>query len=286
MSAPVRHDTLFRGAHLSVHGNSCCRTDRAISPETAPLRYHEVVFPRRGLWVRHVGRVASVVDPGRIHYFRRGEVHRVSHPLGCGDENLGIVLDDEALARIAPRVLERGAPTLAVAAPARVHAELVALTLAMRASDGEDSLEVEERVLDLARRALGIVDDSTPADLPIKSRRDLAEAARVVLTARYDESFGLDELAAELDTSPFHLSRVFRERYGTSMHEFRSSLRVRAALELLPDRSLALEDIAARTGFGGRSQLSRQLRSATGRTPTEWRRRYEHESSRGARGET
>lgn len=248
------------------------------------MAYHEVVFPRRGLWVRHVGRVACVVDPGRVHFFARGSAHRVSHPAGCGDENLGIALDDRALAAIAPRVAESGTvAALAVPSTDRLHAELVGLAIALNPSAERSVLELEERALAVVREAFASFGDVTELELPVKSRREVAEEARIILGSRFDEPMTLDDLARTLDVSPFHMSRVFREKYGTSLHAFRNSLRIRAALELLPDSHLALEDIAARTGFGGRSQLSRAMRRATGRPPERWRREYAQESSRGAR---
>ncbi len=269
----VARGALFCGAALAIHDNVCRRTDPRVSDETRPLEYDEIVFPRSGVWMRHRGRERLLVDSCRAHLFARGESHRVSHPGGCGDRNTGIVPSERILAELDPRAHERGAfATPFVPVDERTYAEHCALV------DGVlrgvlDALEVEERalrlvarVLDAARGAAELAPSRNPR------RRELAHAARALLATRFAEPLGLGELAAALDVSVHHLCRVFRAELGTTLHGYRRSLRVRAALRLLPDPALSLYDVAARTGFSDRTQLHRAFRQVLGEPPSAFRR--------------
>lgn len=278
---PVARGELFRGTALRVHDNVCRRTDPHVSEETRPLEFHEVVFPRSGVWVRHRGRRAIVIDPYRVHLFARGDVHRVSHPGRCGDRNTGLVLTDETLRELDPRAAERGFETLAAPIGERLYAEHCALVDGLHGG-ALDPLEAEERALRLAAAALASAREPRcpqppRSDAQRRRHRDLAHAAQRLLATRYRERLGLGEVAAELDASVHHLCRVFRAELGTSLHAYRRSLRVRAALRLLPDPTLTLYDVAERAGFSDRTQLTRALCRSLGEAPTAYRGRLGRE---------
>src|SRR5262245_31858198 len=107
----VNRVSVFRSTLVEIRENHCLRTDPSISTPTAPLPFHEIVIPRRGCWIRHLEQEQLVVDPNHVHFFNRGEVHRVEHPHGCGDVNTGLILPDDSLLDVLravdPRAEER-----------------------------------------------------------------------------------------------------------------------------------------------------------------------------------
>lgn len=243
------------------------------------MPFHEICFPRCGLWLRHLGRRALPVDANHVHLFHRGEVHRVSHPTGCGDRNTGILIAADVLAEIsiaAPGSRDPEAPFGVTHFPvdAATYAHHGALLAAAR-GDAEP-IVVEERALQLAAALVRKSRDVRPARAVLKSHRDLAEQARVLLAEQLDHPLQLTDLAAALGTSSFHLCRVLRKHVGTSIGQYRQQLRLRRALVWLTETSDALDLIAARTGFADRSHLSRAFAKAFGHSPTRFRRRLEH----------
>jgi transcriptional regulator GlxA family with amidase domain len=78
------------------------------------------------------------------------------------------------------------------------------------------------------------------------------------------KSWSLRSLARIAGASTRHLTRVFPEYAGMSVTEYRNSLRVALARQLLNQTTLDMEQVAERSGFGS----ARQLRRA-------WRRIYE-----------
>lgn len=79
-------------------------------------------------------------------------------------------------------------------------------------------------------------------------------------------------LAAGLDVSATHLSRLFRAGTGHTIARHRMRLRARAALERLAGGEQHLARLAAELGFADQSHLCRVIRSETGQTPSHLRR--------------
>jgi AraC-like DNA-binding protein len=74
----------------------------------------------------------------------------------------------------------------------------------------------------------------------------------------------LDDVAAAARLSKYHLVRVFREVHGLTPMTLVARARARTAERLLRDPSLTLDEVAARSGFGSRHTLFRQLRRHCG----------------------
>lgn len=285
---PVTRGALLCGAGIEVRDNLCCRKEPGLSEETRPLEFHEIVFPRNGVWIRHRGRRDElVVDACRAHLFARGESHRVSHPAGCGDRNTGFVPTDATLFEIDPRAFERGFALPAVPIDALTYAEHCALVEGLLRRH-VDALEGEERALRLVETVLAgaRVRRRARHGSPRRSARqrrahaELAHAAQRVLATAFRERLGLGGIAAALGVSVYHLCRVFRAEHGTSLHAYRRSLRVRAALRALCDPSATLYDIAETAGFSDRTQLSRALRQTLGQPPSAFRERLRRDPAR------
>src|SRR5580658_6564347 len=64
-----------------------------------------LVFPYRGIYVRHVGSDQAVADANHILFFNAGEGYQVSHPLTGGDSSLSLSLSESVLSELAPRSL-------------------------------------------------------------------------------------------------------------------------------------------------------------------------------------
>lgn len=97
-------------------------------------------------------------------------------------------------------------------------------------------------------------------------RRLVAEARAVLADGRYAD--GLTELAAQLNCSPHHLSRIFRAVTGETLTEHRNRMRIRAVLSDLQDGADCLRTLAAHYGFADQSHLTRVVRRHLGRPPS------------------
>ncbi|MFD7839494.1 AraC family transcriptional regulator [Streptomyces sp. NPDC059761] len=98
-----------------------------------------------------------------------------------------------------------------------------------------------------------------------------AAAARALLQERMAEPPSLEQLAAELGTSPFALLRAFRERYGMPPHTWLTDARVRRARTLL-DAGTPPAEAAVAVGFTDQPHLNRHFTRIVGVPPGAYRR--------------
>jgi transcriptional regulator GlxA family with amidase domain len=135
-----------------------------------------------------------------------------------------------------------------------------------------DRLLAEETAAALVVDALGRQPELPPSgrSRTRKAHRELAEAAKAELAAGFGRSLGLQELA-RLYTSAFHLARVFRAETGFSLHGFRQSLRLRAALERLSSSTVDLSALALELGFSSHSHFTERFRNEFGVAPSQVR---------------
>ena len=78
----------------------------------------------------------------------------------------------------------------------------------------------------------------------------------------------LAELARKLLTSPFHLARVFRAETGFTLAGYRQALRLRAALERLPENDRDLSALALELGFSSHSHFTASFTREFGVPPS------------------
>lgn len=87
-----------------------------------------------------------------------------------------------------------------------------------------------------------------------------------------DPGFDVTRLADGLGVHRSVLTRRFRDETGTPPSELLKKLRTSTARSLLRETRLTVAEVARRSGFADPDYLSRVLRRAYGRTPTELRR--------------
>jgi len=87
-----------------------------------------------------------------------------------------------------------------------------------------------------------------------------------------EKRWSLDELADAVHLSVRHLTRVFRDTTGISLHDYQQRIRLDHARRLLSDTGHSVERIAELTGYGSARSLRRAWRSANHDSPTAQRR--------------
>jgi AraC family transcriptional regulator len=123
-----------------------------------------------------------------------------------------------------------------------------------------------------ARAASVAAQDSPPSPPPSHRSRAVADAIAYI-EANYAGELKLEDVAAAVHLSPFHLARLFKQVSGVSPHQYLVQVRVNAARSLLSagsgQRSLA--EVAAAVGFADQSHLTRQFKRHFGVTPSQVR---------------
>lgn len=82
-----------------------------------------------------------------------------------------------------------------------------------------------------------------------------------------DQDLSLDEIAAEVNLSAYHFSRLFKQSTGLAPHQYQIRCRVERANELLQAGDMTIADIATQVGFYDQSHLSRHFKRIVGVSP-------------------
>ncbi len=99
------------------------------------------------------------------------------------------------------------------------------------------------------------------------------------IDANLDTELSLGALAKKCFYNPSYFSRVFKEKFGTSLVEYVNRRRVEGAVKLLREGELSVDEISERVGFSDRSNFYRAFSKYLHTTPTDYRRQYSEENS-------
>jgi AraC-like DNA-binding protein len=153
------------------------------------------------------------------------------------------------------------------------HAALLAAVAAWRRGDDAE-LDIADVISRLDVRRTPRVDR--------KLARDIAAFVRL----SFAEHISLGDIAANANTSVFHACRVFRATTGSTIHAYRTEVRLRHALAMLVDGDASLADIALACGFASQSHLTNAFRARFATTPGAVRRVRRLSFTRPERGST
>ncbi len=164
----------------------------------------------------------------------------------------------------------RGTPGFTVDEVADPQTSLT-ITEVHRAAEEGDALAADTLLRTAVARMLTRHAGPLPARTALSAGAAGAARARALLQERMADPPSLEQLAAELGTSPFALLRAFRERYGMPPHTWLTDARIRRARALL-DAGTAPAEAAVAVGFTDQPHLNRHFTRIVGVPPGAYRR--------------
>jgi len=221
-------------------------------------RYHQIELPIRGAHIRRFGSAQKVVDATRVACDRPGEEFALRSPSARPQQSTLLFWRGELAQEMDGNwCVDRVRPVSC--GTARLHFDMLA---------AGDAVEMEERALGLLH-ALTACEGAAPRGTAVSPtwRRLAADACHLIATC-YDERLTVGAIATACKTSPFHLSRVFRAVYQTTLHRHLTRVRLRAALFELRHGACDLAHVALNTGFSSHSHFARAFRAEFGITPS------------------
>ncbi len=264
--------TLLRSPTVTIRDVYC---QGSCSPQSAEecATVTELVFPYRGVYVRHLGQDQAVAEANQVLFFNATEGYRVSHPVPGGDATLSLAVSQPLLYELAPPALLRGGATLAFSRlslriDARTQVLMALLRHSLRQNIAEP-LEAESLALTLVQRALG--PRTTHAAGASVGRQRLVDRAKLVLASDLARRWTLAEVGAEVRCSPVYLTQVFQQVEGQPMYRYQLRLRLARALDLLAQYD-DLTALSLDLGFSSHSHFSAVFREVYGRSPSQFRR--------------
>lgn len=273
---------VFRGGGVRLCRFSCPADHRRWRQENRIRDGHNLAFAEVPVSIRHADHAGRLVDATVAVFYNFGQpfYRRLAHPLG---DRGNIFLFEtrhllDALSAHEPDCRpEQPFRRLFGSVSAKIYLRQRRLLAQVSRSPALDPARVVEE-------ALGILDDVLAAayDEPVASgartegtsqrRREQAEEVKRRLYESCDRPVRLEDLAAAVGTSVYHLCRVFRQQTGAPIHRYLKRLRLRQGLVLLETAETPLAELALDTGFAHQSHFTEAFRREYGTTPGKVRR--------------
>jgi AraC family transcriptional regulator len=225
-----------------------------------------VVFPRRSVLIRQLGREPVLATPNHAMLYNADQRYRRELHHQLGDESVFVELTEETLEQLAG---DGRLHATHVPAGRRTYLlqHLLVRQLRGRSCDELDAEELASRLV-LSALAPQVVRRHPARERTSADHRELAEAAKSEIASDLSVRRSLGELAGALHISPFHLARVFRAETGFTLAGYRQTLRLRAALERLPENDRDLSALALELGFSSHSHFTASFAREFGVPPS------------------
>jgi AraC-like DNA-binding protein len=97
--------------------------------------------------------------------------------------------------------------------------------------------------------------------------------ARELLREVHDPAPSIEDLAREVQISPFHFIRQFEAVFGVTPHQFRIQSRLDLAKQLLAAGDHSVTDVCMAVGFSSLGSFSTLFTQRIGEPPSAYRRR-------------
>ena len=275
---------LFDGPATAI-GSFRCPVGHPAFRDSGPTERCIVVFPRTSVWIRHEGSQPFVADPNLVTIYNRAQRYSRAPLSPDGDRCDWFAVSDGLAREIAATFDPEAAdpdrrPFLFECAPTSPALYLAQRRTVRRAAAGDtDALRMEEEVVGIVSGVLAMAYQRASAPLARRAsaarrRRELVELAKAELLRTRSDNRSVSDIASAVGTSTYHLCRLFRGHTGRTLHEYRTGLRLRAALDHFSeaDGGRTLSELAHGLGFASHAHFVRICRRHLGAAPGALRR--------------
>lgn len=272
---PPNERLLFAGESVVIGQVRCLPTD-PLFRYCGRTRTYCAIFPRSAVLIRRNNGRPFVEDPTVVGLYNRGEEYERFKVSPEGDRG-----DWFAFAPIVIRDVIRAFDPAAAdsARPLRVGwARTSAATFLqqrlifehVRRMPSADPILVEEMCVRLLQAIVAEAYAGHRPSTDSSRAHEIAEAVRAIIDRRFALPLTLQSIAAEVESSVFHVCRVFRRVYGTSIHRYLTDVRLRRALEGVARPDVDLGQLALEVGFNSHSHFTAAFRREFGLVPSRY----------------
>jgi AraC-like DNA-binding protein len=224
-----------------------------------------VSFPRAGVYVHHTAGGTIVVDPTVAVLRSAGDEQMTTHPSDEGDRNTELQFPPEVVVSL---LNNRDRFRMQIAPISEtVTARHRRLLRRLHQRSVANPLEIEEEALSL----LATVYQIEPNPRVSNVQQKVVDETRQYLAGHFRLELDLSTVATAVGSSPFHLSRIFKEATGRSITEYRTALRVRFAIDRLAEGDDDLSRLAVEAGFYDHAHMTNTFRHRLGLAPSHLR---------------
>jgi AraC-like DNA-binding protein len=272
MSAPApTYDLIFESNTLKAEvvfvGTRCARDNLVRNYRTGSLHF---IRSGRAEVVMAAGESICVDQPSLV-FFPQGCPHWVR---AVDDAGFDLVCAFTSYAESFSQAISLSLPEVVVLPLTRLQpiGHLLEAFFAEASSQAPGSKQLADRLCEVvlgyvARHALES-GECLKGALAGAGDPAIAQALRAIHT-RYQTALDVDELAREAGLSRTRFVERFRERVGTSPHQYLTSYRIGVAQQLLV-RKVPVKTVAGRVGYATAAAFVRRFKDVVGLSPAAW----------------
>jgi AraC-like DNA-binding protein len=254
-----------------------CAVDHPSFRDSGPIRDDCFVFPRTAVVIQHDHGRPFVADPTIVTLYNRDQHYERRAVSVDGDRCDWFAVSPDllqgALADRDPEAADCERPLRFTHTRTDASTYLSQRRLFLDASERPDAdhLDVEERVVELLDRVLGLAyADERPGPPPRRSApaSELADRVKRWVAPRVSQRLTLTVIARAVHCSVYHLCRSFRRATGMTLHAYCDEIRLRLALERIENGERDLTRLALDLGYSSHSHFTAAFRRSFGTPPS------------------
>lgn len=266
-----------------VIGTFYCPPSHPHFQDTGPIGGYTIVFPRTSVTITHDGRAPVVADPNVVMFYNQGQLYRRGKISEQGDLcdwfGFGQTAVIDAVRTHDPTVDDRWPAPFSFAhgpAASAIYMQQRLLVHYLSQTAMPDPLFVEENAFDILQQTVAHAyaaqsSAPTPNHRTAHLHRELVQTVKEVLACRFTEPLSLTQIATAVYASPYHLSRIFRQQTGLTIHSYLNQLRLRTSLAHVAEPATNLTDLGLQLGYASHSHFTLAFRRLFGTAPSQFR---------------
>ena len=270
---------IFDGSQIQIGEWRCYPGSRLWDEVNITGSKPMIAFPRSAVHIHQSGRDLIVTSPNQVIFYNSEQTYRRALASKNGDICEYVYLEPALVEEIhsklgIPPCRDVLRPFKTSHGPCHTRAFLALRSVCKSILAGEaEPITVEETVLSVLPKLFvdsRVKDRKSPQPMKsetIRKHRLQVETVKQYLGNHFSESVALTAIAKACDSSPFHISRVFKKLTRFSILQYLISLRLRIAFLAIVDGHLSLSQIALNCGFSSQSHMSNLFRREFGLTP-------------------
>lgn len=266
----VAVDPLFSTEIFRV-GTWRCVVGRSESTEIQSQRWPMMSFTHVGAFVVHSEGRSAVIDPTCTLLINPDSPYRMSRHFGERSHGAYVLVRPDVfmdVARTGSAAPARGFAEIDGPSSTRSYLLHRSLLDRLRCDPVPDALEIDEMAMALVEAAFR--PQRRDRDVTRRQRARI-DRARALVLENFAAPVRLDDVARAVGLSPFHLCRVFRRTTGRTLHQYRTALRLRIALDRLADPEVDLASLSLDLGYSSHSHFTAAFRKEFGVSPSKIR---------------
>ncbi|WP_199620917.1 helix-turn-helix domain-containing protein [Paenibacillus alkalitolerans] len=137
-----------------------------------------------------------------------------------------------------------------------------------RLSQAQTLHDMEQCILSMCGRIIEFHQEKK-----MKINDETLKLAMEFMNNNYNNNISVETVAEHVHLSASYLSRIFKDKTGTTVNDYLINLRIGKAIEMLHQTKLSIEEICRQVGYANVSYFNKLFKARIGQTPGHFRRR-------------